>query len=113
MAKRPAKKPEKQLDLPTPAPPATTTRSGEMGAAVVIVGLGVISLVLWARLLEWRFGEIDPLSSVGLLIVAAVVGVGFLVEWFQDWRILRALRFHLAKARAQRKDMDPRGPKGK
>ena len=75
-----------------------------MGAAVVIIGMGIIALLVWLRLSAWQLSFIDPMSSLGLLVMAAVVGIGFLVvEWFQDWRMLRALRRYLAKARAKRK----------
>ena len=77
--------------------------NGDVWAAVVILGLGAASLVVWAWLSKWQFSGIDTLSSVGLLVMAAIVGVGLLVEWFQDWRMLRALRRYLAKARAKRK----------
>ena len=35
--------------------------------------------------------------------MAGVVGVGILIEWLQDWGMLRTLQRHLAKTRAERK----------
>ena len=50
-----------------------------------------MSLLLWLRLAERRCGpDVNPLSSLGLVIMAGVVGVGVLIEWLQDWRMLCA-----------------------
>ena len=83
----------------------------EMWAAVVIVGMAIVAFVIWARLAGWRFGPMDQMSSLGLVVMAAIVGAGLLLEWFQDWRTLRVLRRHLAQVRRSR--VDPRGPKTK
>ena len=69
-------------------------------------GMGIVALLLWTRLSEWRFGPNDPLSSLGLVIIAAVVAVGLLVDWLQDWRMLRTLRRHLAKTAARARHLD-------
>ena len=69
----------------------------------VFIGMFIAALLVWWGLIEWRLGFIDPMSAVGALAMAAIVGVGFLVEWFRDWRMLRGLRRYLTKIRAERK----------
>lgn len=88
-------------------------RSGDMCAVVVTLGAAAISLVAWMLLVRREFSAIDGLSSIGLLVVTAVVGVGLLLGWLRDWRIFRALRQHLAKTRTERKHSDPRGSNAK
>jgi len=48
-----------------------------------------------------------------MVIIAGVVGVGLLIESFQDWRMLRALRRRIAQTRAERQRGRRRGPMGK
>lgn len=93
----------------TPKAPDT----GGWWVAVVLVAFAAVALGAWAWLSEGRFGDIDTLSSVGWIVMTAIVGVAFLVEWFRDWRMLRALRHYLAKTRAERRSRDMRGSKGK
>jgi hypothetical protein len=65
--------------------------------------MGVVALALWLRVVGWRFGFVDSLSSLGFVIMAGLVGVVALIGWLQDWRMLRTLRRHLVKTRAERK----------
>jgi amino acid transporter len=88
-------------------------QTGDVCAVVVTLGVAAISLAAWALLVKGEFGAIDSLSSLGLLVVTAIVGVGLLVGWLRDWRMLRTLREHLAKTRSEGQESDPRGPKGK
>jgi len=90
-----------------------TKRNTDVWAGVLVIGLGVVSLLIWAWLNDWRFGFTDSLSSVGMVIIAGVVGVGLLIESFQDWRMLRALRRRIAQTRAERQRGRRRGPMGK
>jgi hypothetical protein len=87
-------------------------RSGDVCTVVVTAGIAGISLVAWAWLAKGEFGGVDSLSSVGLLVMAVIVGVGIVVEWLHDWRMFRTLRRHLDKMRADGQREDPRGPKG-
>lgn len=82
--------------------------AAEWGAFAIVVGMSVVVLLLWRWLSPSSWSDVDPMSSLGLLIMAGIVCIGFLVEWFQDWRMLRALRRYLAKTRAR----DPHGPEG-
>jgi len=76
-------------------------QTGDVCAVVVTLGVAAISLAAWALLVRGEFGAIGSLSSLGLLVVTAVVGVGLLVGWLRDWRMLRTLRRHLAEIRQQ------------
>lgn len=80
-------------------------------AIAVTLAIAAISLAAWTLLFNRRFGVVDGLSSLGLLVVAAIVGVGLLIDWLRDWRTFRALRQHLAKTRTERRHSDPRASK--
>lgn len=86
-------------------------QSGDVASVVAKLGIAAISLAAWMLLVKGQLGAIESLSSLGLLVVTAVVGAGLLVEWLRDWQMLRTLREHLAKTRARRQRGDPRGPK--
>ena len=92
---------------------STERNTAALLAALVMASLAAISLAVWAWLSKWTFSDIDTLSSVGWIVMTIVVAIGFLAEWFQDWRMLRALRRSLIKTRAERRRAYPRGPKGK
>ena len=77
------------------------------------LGTAAISLAAWTLLFNRRFGLVDSLSSLGLLVVTGIVGVGLLVEWLSDWRTFRTLRRHLREARTEREHSPPRGPKAR
>lgn len=82
--------------------PRGSRRSDDVLIAAVFIGMFVVAFLLWLSLTGWRLGIIDPMSALGALILAAIVGLGFLVEWFRDWRMLRGLRRYLTKIRAER-----------
>ena len=70
-----------------------------------MVALGLLSFLGWMWLSGWdwkRLTDVDPMSSVGLVLVAAVVGVACLFAWVRDWRTLRVLRRHLSSKRTRR-----------
>jgi hypothetical protein len=79
-----------------------------MWPTFVSLAITAAFLFAWLSITGWR-GFIDPLSSLGILVIAAIIGIVYLAGRLQDWRWLYALRRHLSKRRAAR----PRQPKSK
>ena len=84
-------------------------RAGDVWAAIVIIGLGAVALLIWLRLSGWPPGALDPMSSLGLILISAIVGLGLLVARFRDWWMFRTLRRHVAKMRDKQNAVDRRG----
>jgi hypothetical protein len=69
-------------------------RSGgeEWRDAAIAVGLAAVALLGWLWLSGWewrRLANPDPMSSLGVLLIAAVVGVACFIAWLRDWRASR------------------------
>jgi hypothetical protein len=76
----------------------------EWGVTAIAVGLAVVALLGWLWLSGWKWRRLanpDPMSSLGVLLIAAVVGVACFIAGLRDWRALRILRRHLSRQRAR------------